>query len=42
LREVEAAARRLGTGLGCELLDSYIEEADGFGEAEASDEELSS
>ncbi|HVG27822.1 MAG TPA: DUF503 domain-containing protein [Acidobacteriaceae bacterium] len=25
LREVEAAARRLGTGLGCEILDSYIE-----------------
>ena len=25
LREVEAAARRIGTGLGCEILDSYIE-----------------
>ena len=25
LREVEAAARRLCTGLGCEILDSYIE-----------------
>ncbi len=25
LREVEAAARRLCVGLGCEILDSYIE-----------------
>jgi uncharacterized protein YlxP (DUF503 family) len=25
LREVEAAARRLATGLGCDILDSYIE-----------------
>ena len=25
LREVEAAARRIGTGLGCEILDSFIE-----------------
>jgi uncharacterized protein YlxP (DUF503 family) len=25
LREVEAAARRLAVGLGCEILDSYIE-----------------
>jgi|ERR1700683_4072405 len=25
LQEVEAAARRLATGLGCDLLDSYIE-----------------
>lgn len=25
LREVESAARRLCTGLGCEILDSYIE-----------------
>lgn len=25
LREVESAARRIGTGLGCEILDSYIE-----------------
>jgi uncharacterized protein YlxP (DUF503 family) len=25
LREVEAAARRLSVGLGCEILDSYIE-----------------
>ncbi len=25
LREVEAAARRIATGLGCELLDSFIE-----------------
>ena len=25
LREVEAAARRIGNGLGCEILDSYIE-----------------
>jgi uncharacterized protein YlxP (DUF503 family) len=25
LREVEAAARRLAVGLGCEMLDSYIE-----------------
>ena len=24
-REVEAAVRRIGTGLGCEILDSYIE-----------------
>ena len=38
LQEVEAAARRLGTGLGCELLDSYVETADGFGEAEAAEE----
>ena len=25
LREVEAAARRIGTGLGCEIMDSFIE-----------------
>ena len=25
LREVEAAARRIGTGLGCEILDSFLE-----------------
>lgn len=25
LREVEAAARRLSVGLGCEILDSYVE-----------------
>lgn len=25
LREVEEAARRIGTGLGCEILDSFIE-----------------
>jgi uncharacterized protein YlxP (DUF503 family) len=25
LREVEAAARRLAVGLGCEIVDSYIE-----------------
>lgn len=25
LREVEAAARRIATGLGCEILDSFIE-----------------
>lgn len=25
LREVEAAARRLGVGLGCEIVDSYVE-----------------
>lgn len=25
LREVEAAARRIGTGLGCEILDSFVE-----------------
>ncbi|HEY5214251.1 MAG TPA: DUF503 domain-containing protein [Acidobacteriaceae bacterium] len=25
LREVEAAARRLSVGLGCEIIDSYIE-----------------
>lgn len=25
LQQVEAAARRLSTGLGCEILDSYIE-----------------
>jgi hypothetical protein len=25
LREVEAAARRLAVGLGCEILDSYVE-----------------
>ncbi len=25
LQEVEAAARRLATGLGCEILDSFIE-----------------
>lgn len=25
LREVEAAARRLAVGLGCEIIDSYIE-----------------
>ncbi|WP_263378518.1 DUF503 domain-containing protein [Granulicella paludicola] len=25
LREVEEAVRRLGTGLGCELLDSFLE-----------------
>ncbi len=25
LAEVEAAVRRLGTGLGCEIIDSYIE-----------------
>jgi uncharacterized protein len=25
LREVEAAARRIATGLGCEILDSYVE-----------------
>ncbi len=25
LREVEAAARRIGTGLGCEIIDSFIE-----------------
>jgi uncharacterized protein len=25
LREVEAAARRLAVGLGCEILDSYME-----------------
>lgn len=25
LREVEAAARRIATGLGCELLDSFVE-----------------
>ncbi len=25
LREVEAAARRLGTGLGCEIVDSFVE-----------------
>jgi len=25
LREVETAARRLAVGLGCEIVDSYIE-----------------
>lgn len=25
LQEVEAAVRRIGTGLGCEILDSFIE-----------------
>ena len=25
LKEVEAAVRRIGTGLGCEILDSFIE-----------------
>ena len=25
LREVEAAARRIGVGLGCDLVDSYVE-----------------
>lgn len=25
LREVEEAARRLGVGLGCEIVDSYVE-----------------
>ncbi len=25
LREVEAAARRLATGLGCDILDSFVE-----------------
>jgi hypothetical protein len=25
LREVEAAARRLAVGLGCEIVDSYVE-----------------
>ncbi len=25
LREVESSARRLGTGLGCEILDSYLD-----------------
>ena len=25
LQEVESAVRRLGTGLGCEVLDSYVE-----------------
>jgi uncharacterized protein YlxP (DUF503 family) len=25
LREVEAAARRLAVGLGCEIIDSYVE-----------------
>ena len=25
LREVEAAARRIAVGLGCEILDSYVE-----------------
>ncbi len=25
LREVEAAARRIGTGLGCEIVDSFVE-----------------
>ena len=32
LREVEDAARRLGVGLGCEIVDSYLEIDPVFGE----------
>jgi uncharacterized protein len=36
LREVEAAARRMAVGLGCEIVDSYVE-SDVALEAEPSD-----
>jgi uncharacterized protein YlxP (DUF503 family) len=35
LREVEVAARRIATGLGCELLDSFIESDVPLGDVES-------
>jgi len=34
LREVEAAARRVAVGLGCEILDSYVESDIALSESE--------